>query len=112
MPKSNPFIDMMDRENRALRNELARLKATPTDCPIPGCCDHACDCVMRTNVGTNGGCQCDEQALRRALRWWRSYLSFQRATIDDLRRDIARMQEEAMAKSCQHAAGESGVPRG
>jgi hypothetical protein len=95
MARINPTVDRLERENAMLRASLARLRATPPDCPILGCCDHGCECVEHTGMGTNGGCQCDERSLRRALRWWRGYVAFQRATIEEQRREIEEMREQA-----------------
>lgn len=57
----------------ALGNELHEAHNEPdTDnCPSD-CGDNSCDCAsQRTGMRTNGGCRCDERALRRAVRYWR-----------------------------------------
>lgn len=38
-----------------------------------GCGDNSCVIGRRGGMGTNGGCHCDDRAVRRAARAWRAY---------------------------------------
>ncbi len=38
-----------------------------------GCMDHSCASGRTDGIGTNGGCRCDERAIRDACRRWRNY---------------------------------------
>ena len=40
---------------------------------IEGCGDSGCICRPTSGMATNGGCRCDDRAVRRALVAWRRY---------------------------------------
>jgi hypothetical protein len=73
------------RENKMLRAQIAKMRADPGDVPFAGCGDNSCITVDGPGgMGTNGGCQCDAVALRRAALWWRRLAQFRQATIQEL----------------------------
>jgi hypothetical protein len=68
---SKARIEQLERENRLLREQLARMRQDPGECPVLAC-DNSCVCATATGMATNGGCRCDERKLRRAVGFWRA----------------------------------------
>ncbi len=84
MPRINPELENLRRENQFLREEIKRFRADPGDCPLIAC-DNSCICARPQGMATNGGCRCDERKLRRAVQWWRRLCEFRQITIQELR---------------------------
>lgn len=62
-------VNKTEADALVLRTWSAAL-ASVRDRPIPelvGCGDHSCVVARPNGMGTNGGCRCDEHALRRAV---------------------------------------------
>jgi hypothetical protein len=82
----------------SLPKDLEALKAKlaiPNDPgePVDGCGDSSC--VVKTPNGqrTNGGCRCEERALRRGVRYWRAKARFLQWKLDEFekqKRDILK----------------------
>ncbi len=84
MSRVNPQVEALEREVRILRDQIARMRAEPGDCPILAC-DNSCVCATPRGMATNGGCRCDERKLRLAVMWWRRRAEFLQTTIQDMR---------------------------
>lgn len=50
------------------RNAALECVKTTAALPLQGCGDHSCVVRRPDGMGTNGGCQCSERQLRRAVR--------------------------------------------
>ena len=86
MPRVNPQVEQLQRENAILRRMLDERSKDPGDLPVRGCGDSSC-IVQQTRSGmhTNGGCRCDERRLRQAMQYWRRRSEFLEETIRILR---------------------------
>lgn len=80
MARKNPQVERLERENRILREQIARMRQDPPDIPFVAC-DNSCIVAQATGMATNGGCRCDERQLRRAVQWWRARARFLQTTI-------------------------------
>ena len=76
----------LEQDCASLRRQLDSLRTDPGDMPQSiGCGDNSCVCATCVGgLATNGGCQCDARALRRAVMWWRRVAQFRAATISEL----------------------------
>ena len=77
--------DRLEAQVRMLQEQIASMRVAPGDSPLVSCCDHCCVVAARTGMGTNGGCQCDERKLRRAVMWWRRVAEYRQVTIQEMR---------------------------
>jgi hypothetical protein len=87
MPRKNPEVERFERENKRLREHIARTHADPGDLPVTGCGDHSCVVAVCVGMGTNGGCSCNEFTLRRAMMYWRRRSEFLQETIRLMKED-------------------------
>lgn len=95
MSRRNPDVERLERENAMLRASLRRAHEQPGDIPFAGCGDSSCITTPgRGGQHTNGGCRCDERALRRAVQYWRRVADQRQALIqahvDDRMREVGR----------------------
>ncbi len=93
MSRANPQVVAMEREVSILRDQIARMRQDPGDCPLLAC-DNSCVCASPHGMATNGGCRCDERKLRQAVQWWRRRAVFLQATIQDMRDGRCDVLEE------------------
>jgi hypothetical protein len=84
MPRINPRVEQLERENSILRRILDENKKDPGDLPCRGCGDHSCVVRSPSGMGTNGGCGCSDRELRRALMWYKRRASFLEETIKQM----------------------------
>ena len=84
MPRPNPQVESLQRENRILREQIARMQSNPGDIPFTAC-DHSCVCAKAEGMAPNGGCRCDERKLRQAVQYWRALALFRQETIRAMR---------------------------
>lgn len=87
MPRSNPQVDSCNRTIDLLRKQIERMRQDPPDIPFAGCGDSSC--ITTDGLGgmhTNGGCRCDERALRRAVSYWRQVAVRRQVAIQDILR--------------------------
>lgn len=80
MSRRNPQVDILETENRILRERIARLTEEPPDIPFTAC-DNSCVVTRPRGMATNGGCRCDESKLRRAVLYWRDVAQRRQAAI-------------------------------
>jgi len=60
-----------DIERRLAELDHASVVEHVDDGPPIGCGDSGCIIARRSGQCTNGGCRCDERALRKAVLWYR-----------------------------------------
>jgi hypothetical protein len=84
MSRSNTRAEFLERENKFLREQIAKISSPPGEIPFHAC-DNSCAVTRPTGVATNGGCRCDDEKLRNAIGWWRRYATYLRATIEMLK---------------------------
>jgi hypothetical protein len=58
----------LELENKVIKEDLARIRRNPGDCPFSAC-DNSCVVARPETAATNGGCRCDERKLRSAVQW-------------------------------------------
>lgn len=90
--------DQLERENKFLRDDLARVRQDPGDIPMTGCGDGSCIVARPTGMHTNGGCRCDERRLRQAAMWWRRRAQFLVETVRELRTQVVPGDATAVQK--------------
>lgn len=102
MPRVNPEIERLQRENEMLRRAMDRLREPPEPYPVEGCGDTSCMVAPPRGMSTNGGCRCDERTLRWALQWHKGYVAYQRACVEDMTLDVkrARLELEEFKRAC------------
>lgn len=88
-------IAVVERENQLMR------QGPMPDAGLPGCGDHSCLVNPPKGMGTNGGCRCDEQALRRMVSWQKREIAKLRAEIEE--------RDRRGCKAC-HDEGPPGCP--
>lgn len=87
MARVNPQVEALERTVSLLRQQIARMRQDPPDIPFAGCGDSSC--ITTQGIGgmhTNGGCRCDDRALRRAVMYWRDVAIRRQVTIQDMLR--------------------------
>lgn len=84
MPKINPQVELLERENKILRKIIEESKKEPGDIPCAGCMDHSCVIKAPNGMGTNGGCTCNERNLRRVVMWYKRKVAFLEETIKQM----------------------------
>lgn len=74
-------------------------------CPVD-CGDNSCVCAgpRRGGMRTNGGCQCDERQLRRAVLWWRACAGERGLRLVERTQELDKTREAAMAKVAENRA--------
>lgn len=100
-------VERLEFEVRNLRSQIDRMRQDPGDLPFNGCCDHGCDVKRRDGVGTNGGCCCDENTLKTAVRWYRRRCEFLQATIQEMRDG---KPEESLRQTAEYFIKETDPP--
>lgn len=97
MPRVNPQVEALERENRMLREQIKRMREEPGDVPFDPC-DNSCVVTSkRGGMMTNGGCRCDERKLRRATMWWKRRAEFLQISVQDLKNELAEANNKAAA---------------
>lgn len=66
--RPSPREQFLEMENKIIKEDLARIRRNPDDCPLVAC-DNSCIVARPQGMATNGGCHCDERTLRRAVQW-------------------------------------------
>lgn len=87
MARRNAEVDRLEMCVKILRATIARMRQDPPDIPFAGCGDSSC--ITTQGLGgmhTNGGCRCSEQALRRAVIYWRDVAVRRQVAIQDMLR--------------------------
>jgi hypothetical protein len=74
----------LERENQALRADLAQIRQEPPEIPFVAC-DNSCVVAKATGMATNGGCRCDERTLRRAIQFWRGRARYLQSCVQLIR---------------------------
>jgi hypothetical protein len=87
MPRPNPEVERLERENALLRKQIQRFYEDPGDLPVSGCGDNSCEVQQASGMATNGGCCCDERTVRRALRFYKRRCQFLQETIRVMREE-------------------------
>jgi hypothetical protein len=82
-------LEILELQNKSLRDKISSLRIDPGEFPFHGCGDNSCVLIQPQGMGTNGGCRCDERALRRGVLWLRRKIEFQALSIQDLKRELA-----------------------
>jgi len=90
----NIEVEVLERRLKVICDELAKLRANPPNMPFEAC---SASCILAKfggGVSTNGGCRCieDKNMLRRAATYWRAYAIHCNAVIDELKKDISKLE--------------------
>jgi hypothetical protein len=101
MGRINPEVQRLEREveflnkqNVMYQNIINRMKSDPGECPVNGCSDHSCAIEPKHGVGTNGGCNCTDRALRVAVQFYKRLNLFRLDTIDIQKNENAKLRDD------------------
>jgi hypothetical protein len=92
--RATPEEDRLAKRLAVVERDCARLReGPPPDAGLAGCGDHSCVVSSARGVGTNGGCRCSADALRRMLLWQAREIARLRGEVDDWASRCAALNE-------------------